>query len=104
MVLQDMPVTQVQVLGRILFGRDHHMDLAEVQIRGTYRVPPWDLSGDRLRRGTRPSPHTSGSSSGKSMTRGPADMNQTTSWRYKLGPRRPWRSSYGRPPPPPRIQ
>ena len=36
----DMQVAQVQVLGRIPMRRDHRMVLAEVHIKGTYRMAP----------------------------------------------------------------
>ena len=36
----DMQVAQVQVLGRIPVRTDHCMVLAEVQIKGTYRMAP----------------------------------------------------------------
>ena len=36
----DMQVAQVQVLGRIPVRTDHRMVLAEVQIKGTYRMAP----------------------------------------------------------------
>ena len=40
LIPNDMPVTHVQVLGRIPVRTDHRMVLAEVQIQGTYRVAP----------------------------------------------------------------
>ena len=87
----DLQVAQVQVLGRIPVRTDHRMVVAEVQIKGTYRMAPMGAQPRPARRDTRTSPRCNGNSSGNSMTGGHIGTSRTRCYRSRHRQRRPWR-------------